>query len=43
VIAACDWVVEVGPGAAAAGGRIVSEGPPTAEAVGAKKAAVRAA
>jgi excinuclease ABC subunit A len=28
VIAACDWIVEIGPGAAAAGGRIVSEGPP---------------
>jgi excinuclease ABC subunit A len=32
VIAACDWIVEVGPGAAAAGGRIVSEGPPGAAA-----------
>ena len=28
VTAACDWIVEVGPGAASAGGRIVWEGPP---------------
>ncbi len=28
VIAACDWIIEVGPGAASAGGRIVAEGPP---------------
>ena len=30
VIAACDWIVEIGPGAAAAGGRIVFAGPPPA-------------
>ncbi len=28
VVAACDWVVEIGPGAGAAGGRVVSAGPP---------------
>ena len=29
VIAQCDWTVEMGPGAGNAGGRIVSEGPPS--------------
>ena len=43
VIAACDWVVEVGPGAASAGGRIVSEGPPSIGTPAAAKAARRAA
>ena len=28
VVAACDWVVDLGPGAGAAGGRIVVEGTP---------------
>ncbi len=28
VIAACDWVVEIGPGAGTAGGRVVSAAPP---------------
>jgi len=28
VIAACDWIIEVGPRAASEGGRIVREGPP---------------
>jgi excinuclease ABC subunit A len=30
VVAACDWTVEIGPGAAAAGGGVVSDGPPGA-------------
>ena len=28
LLGACDWLVEVGPGAGAAGGRILAEGPP---------------
>ncbi len=28
VVASCDWVIDVGPGAGDAGGRIVAEGPP---------------
>ncbi len=28
VIEAADWVIELGPGAGAAGGRIVASGPP---------------
>ena len=43
VIDACDWVVEVGPGAASAGGRIVAEGPPPLGTPQAAKAARRAA
>jgi len=31
VIAQCDWTLEVGPGAGAAGGRIVAQGPPIFE------------
>ena len=29
-LAACDWLVELGPGAGDAGGNIVAEGPPAA-------------
>ncbi len=29
-LAACDWLVELGPGAAAQGGRVVAQGPPAA-------------
>ena len=34
VIAAADWIIEIGPGAGAAGGRVVTEGPPQAPACG---------
>jgi excinuclease ABC subunit A len=28
LLGACDWIVELGPGAGAAGGRVIAEGPP---------------
>ena len=43
VIAACDWVVDIGPGAASEGGRIVAEGPPSVSRPPSMRSAGRAA
>jgi excinuclease ABC subunit A len=34
LLAACDWLVELGPGGGPQGGRIIATGPPTALAAG---------
>ena len=43
VVAASDWVIDIGPGAGDEGGRIVAEGPPSIGTPPAAKAARRAA